>query len=355
MIAKILSLTSGLVIVISLAAAGGLSFLNLQEETQKEELMLSDFPEVFKNDTIIVIGNNASLIEKESAEAIAVKVENLSVNMSLNMDDTALAEDNKTSYNLILVGTPKSNNLLQEVYNLTNATRVTEEYPGENKGILEILRNPWNIEKSILLVVGSDERGVKAGSEMLTEGVKIKELNGNTIMVALELIKRQETNETSVIANEDDLLGKYEKSNKKFKKFEIGDVIVYWHQRMIDDAIVEFDYIRYELDKNTEELKEKNIHWRDDLPEQLPPIISKEQAVSMIRGEILSTNLYFISPESNVFPIAPTAKNPCWVVRSIDNSIMTITIIDAIEGVILGYGVPPPNRLIETDGGDKND
>jgi hypothetical protein len=74
MSAKILSLTIGLVIVISLAAAGGLSFLNLQEETQKEEIMLSDFPEVFENDTIIVIGNNASLIEKESAEAIAVKV-----------------------------------------------------------------------------------------------------------------------------------------------------------------------------------------------------------------------------------------------------------------------------------------
>jgi hypothetical protein len=267
------------------------------------------------------------------------------------MNDTALTEDNKTRSNLILVGTHKSNNLLQEVYNLTNATRVTEEYPGENKGILEILRNPWNIEKSILLVVGSDERGVKAGSEMLTESVKIKERNGNTIMVALELIKRQETNETSAIANEDDLLGKYEKSDKKFKKFEIGDVIVYWHQRMIDDAIVEFDYIRYELDKNTEELKEKDIHWRDDLPEQLPPIISKEQAVSMIRGEIQSTNLYFISPESNVFPITPTAKNPCWVVKSIDNSIMTITLIDAIEGVILGYGVPPPNRLIETEGG----
>ena len=51
--ANILSLTIGLVIVISLAAAGELSFLNLQEEPQKEELMLSDFPDVFKNDTII--------------------------------------------------------------------------------------------------------------------------------------------------------------------------------------------------------------------------------------------------------------------------------------------------------------
>ena len=342
--ANILSLTIGLVIVISLAAAGELSFLNLQEEPQKEELMLSDFPDVFKNDTIIVIGENASLIENESAEAIAVKLENLTGNITIIINDTALTENNKTRYNLILVGTPNSNRLLQEVYNLTNATRVTEEYPGENKGILEILKNPWNEVKAMLLVEGSDEWGVKAGGDLLTENEKIKELSGGITVTA-------ETNESWVIASDDELLGKYEKSDKKFKRCEIGDMIVYWHQRMIDDAIVEFDYIRYEFDKNTEELIEKDVHWRDDLPEQLPPIISSEQAESMIRGQVLSTKLYYISPESNVFPIKPTPKNPCWVVRSSDDTIMTITIIDATEGKILGYGVPPPNRLIETEGG----
>ena len=361
---KILGISFG--IIISICLAGGLSCLNLQEETQeekqnspsiwnetqglntsegpqREELMLSDFPDVFKNDTIIVIGENASQIETESAEAIAIKLENLTGNMTIIINDTALTENNKTNCNLILVGTPKSNSLLQEVYNLTNATRVTEEYPGSGKGILEILCNPWNEEKAMLLVEGSDEWGVKAGGDLLTENEKIKELSGGITVTA-------ETNESWVIAKEDDLLGKYEESDKIFKRYEIGNMIVYWHQRMIDDAIVEFDYIRYEFDKNTKEFIEKDVHWREDLPEHLPPIISSEQVESTIRGQILSTKLYYISPESNVFPIKPTPKNPCWVVRSIDDGRMVITIIDAVYGEILGYGVPPPNRLIETEG-----
>jgi len=72
-------------------------------------------------------------------------------------------------------------------------------------------------------------------------------LIGITIVTADKSVK-------SVIAKEDDLLGKYEKSDKIFKRYEISDMIVYWYQRMIDDAIVEFDYIRYEFDKNTKKI-----------------------------------------------------------------------------------------------------
>ena len=64
---------------------------------------------------------------------------------------------------MIIIGTPKSNKVLRKVYGMTDAIRVTEEYPGENKGILEILSNPWDEEKAMLLVAGSDEWGVKAG------------------------------------------------------------------------------------------------------------------------------------------------------------------------------------------------
>jgi len=42
---------------------------------------------------------------------------------------------------------------------MTNATKVTEEYPGEGKGVLEILSNPWDESKAMLLVEGGDERG----------------------------------------------------------------------------------------------------------------------------------------------------------------------------------------------------
>ena len=51
-----------------------------------------------------------------------------------------------------------------------------------------------------------------------------------------------------VTAKNDENLEKYEKGDKEFKKLEIGDMDVYWHQRMIDDAVVEGDFIVYQFD-----------------------------------------------------------------------------------------------------------
>ncbi|NMG82664.1 MAG: hypothetical protein GIS02_00455 [Methanosarcinales archaeon] len=141
----------------------------------------------------------------------------------------------------------------------------------------------------------------------------------------------------------DEVLRKYEKSDLPFNRDESDDTVIYWHQREIDGAIVEFDYINYQFDKDTKELKKKIIHWRDDLPEHLPPIITKEEAESIVGGEVQFSKLYIISPKSHVVQIKPTPENPCWVVRSIDkNGNIIITIIDAVEGKMLGYGVPPP-------------
>ena len=140
----------------------------------------------------------------------------------------------------------------------------------------------------------------------------------------------------------DALLGKYETGDREFNRYEIGSKIVYFHQRMIGDAIVEGDYIRYQFDKDTEELLDKEVHWRDDLPEHLPAVISKEEAESMVNGTIQSSRLYFISPESDVFPLEPTPQNPCWVVKSIADDNMAVTVIDGVEGKLLGPGVAPP-------------
>ncbi len=155
-----------------------------------------------------------------------------------------------------------------------------------------------------------------------------------------------------VAAGSDDLLRKYETGDREFRKTESGDAIIYWHSRMIDEAIVEKDYIRYEFDKNTKELIEKDVRWRDDLPEHLPPIISREQAEAMVEGKIQFSRLLFISPETNVYPVKPTPKNPCWTVRILDNSgfIKDVIIIDAVEGEILGHGVPPPSEGFSLSG-----
>jgi len=139
------------------------------------------------------------------------------------------------------------------------------------------------------------------------------------------------------------LLGGLEPPTRHFDEFEIAGRVVYFHQRAIDGVTVESDYINYQFDANTKELLAKKIHWRDDLPEHLPQAsIARQIAEAMVAGEIQSTRLMIISPESAVFPLKPVPQGPCWVVRSRQGDELRITVIDALTGKLLGYGVPPP-------------
>jgi len=146
---------------------------------QEEELVLSNYPKLFEKDVLIVVGENATQIEYESAEAIAANLENLTGNKP-KIYISEKSESLKYTYNLVILGTPNSNEVLKEVYKMTDVTRVTDEYPGEGKGVLEILKNPWDEDKAMLLVAGSDEWGVKAGSEVLEQP---QELNESHIVV----------------------------------------------------------------------------------------------------------------------------------------------------------------------------
>ena len=179
----------------------------------------------------------------------------------------------------------------------------------------------------IAVSVGMDAEQSKAGRFMVTAETQ-SGIYGVTV--------------TSVTPSSDDLLGKYEKNDKRLMKYDFEDVIVYFHQRMIDAAIVEGDYIIYQFDRNTKELIQKRTHWRSGLPDHVTPVITKEQAESMVRGEVQFTKLYIISSDSVVFPLKPTPDNPCWIVRSVDSDSTIVTIIDAMEGKMLGYGIPPP-------------
>lgn len=149
----------------------------------------------------------------------------------------------------------------------------------------------------------------------------------------------------------DSLLMKYEANYLQFKETEIGDKIVYFYQRTIGPAIVEGDFVVYHFNKNTKELLSRNMHWRDELPEHLPPrVITKEQAESMVEGKVQFSDLYYISPESDVFHIKPAPENPCWVVRSMDNGNLIVKVIDAVNGKILGNGIPPPYTAFSLSG-----
>ena len=131
----------------------------------------------------------------------------------------------------------------------------------------------------------------------------------------------------------------------EYKELQVGKKIVYWQQRKIGEAIVGGDQIIFKFDKDSKELLDVKMNWRDDLPPVLPELkINKELAESMVQGTVQFSNLYYISPQSYVFSaIQPTPKNPCWIVNSIDktgNSL--ISVIDAVESKFLDYGISPP-------------
>ena len=144
--------------------------------------------------------------------------------------------------------------------------------------------------------------------------------------------------------NVDELLAPYENGEREFVRQEIGDLIVYFHQRMVGDAVVEKDFIVYQFDKETKKLAKEIVNWREDVPEAVPPgeLFSQEDAEALAEGEVQFSELYIISPESDVFPLDPTPTNPCWVVRSVVDGTQVVSIIDAVTGEFLGNGIAPP-------------
>jgi hypothetical protein len=153
-------------------------------------------------------------------------------------------------------------------------------------------------------------------------------------------------NVTWVTPSEDELLGQYENSDLLFKKTVREEWIAYSRWRKIDNVTVELDRRVYIFDRETEELIEKGIHWRDDLPDHLPPIISEEEAMDIGGGT--EAYLIYIDPDSIMFSIEPT-ENPCWAVRiwkympELNDTYNTdVIVVDAVTGEILGHGTPIP-------------
>ncbi|MFC1594198.1 right-handed parallel beta-helix repeat-containing protein [Candidatus Omnitrophota bacterium] len=137
----------------------------------------------------------------------------------------------------------------------------------------------------------------------------------------------------------------------EFEEKVIGDKFVEYHMREIDGIIVEKDYIVKIYDNTTKQLLEEKRRWREDLPKTAPTnLIAKKKAESMVEGEVQFSKLYYISPETDVFPLEPIPTNPCWIVRSQTDEGLIVTIIDAVKGRELGRGVPPPSGAYALSG-----
>jgi len=173
-------------------------------------MALSDYPKLFGKDVIIVIGENANKTLEYwgrtspryphltwmigGSETIAKNLYNLTGNTPVIKTDAELTERDRTECNLILLGyplhvlvegrPPDANTVITEIYESNpSMKRVTRNYPGRWKGVLELFKNPWNPEKHILIVSGSEDRGIKAALAKLEE---IHEINETCIIVECE-------------------------------------------------------------------------------------------------------------------------------------------------------------------------
>jgi hypothetical protein len=153
-----------------------------------------------------------------------------------------------------------------------------------------------------------------------------------------------EVSKNIVTPGSDPLLGRYEKGDKEFIRCEIGNKIVYFHQRMLKGAIVENDFTVYQFDMQTEELLCLRVNRRENIPVFSVPVISKEEAEAMVAGDVLFSRLLLISPESDVYPLEPTPENPCWIVRHVKSNDIILAVIDSITGEFLGNGISPPQK-----------
>ncbi|MCK5058405.1 MAG: hypothetical protein KAT34_17255 [Candidatus Aminicenantes bacterium] len=145
-----------------------------------------------------------------------------------------------------------------------------------------------------------------------------------------------------VTPESDPLLGRYEQGNREFERYEIGRMIVYFHQRSLKGAVVEKDFTVYQFDMQTEELLLLRVNRRENIPAFSGPVVSKEEAESMVGGDVILSRLLIISPESDIFPLDPVPENPCWVVRHVKDSEIGLAVIDSLTGDYLGAGIAPP-------------
>jgi hypothetical protein len=158
----------------------------------------------------------------------------------------------------------------------------------------------------------------------------------------------------TVSPGQDAFLAHVEQQDIEFTRLRNDElkIVSFFHQRMIGEAIVEKDFIRYRFNSETGELIDEERQWREDLPSRLPRIIAQDQAEAEAEGEVQFSQLYYISPQSEVFPLRPTPKHPCWVVSSKADDQILVTIVDAVTGQKLGYGIPPPATGLSIHGPD---
>ena len=87
-----------------------------------------------------------------------------------------------TDSDLILIGGPVSNNITKKIENNLKIP-ITNENPGKNRGVIQVIKNPYNSNYKIMVIAGSDRNGTKACVLALLNGMYKDE---ETMIVELE-------------------------------------------------------------------------------------------------------------------------------------------------------------------------
>jgi len=126
--------------------------------------------------------------------------------------------------------------------------------------------------------------------------------------------------------------------------FQHPELSFYVHHREIDGIPVHGNWISYQFNHHTGELLNKEVIWRDDLPDEAPEILVSEEEI-LQRFEGANAHLTYLepSPECSI----ELTTNPCWYVshwKDLYDPATNTTcpfndytkVVDAVTGQVLG-------------------
>lgn len=187
-----------------------------------KKLDLNDLPFPFTNqpsltDLLFALPDLPTTNEWENTLRLAAAMGNIAngrtILPNIIMDFSNLSEDELDDYQIIAIGRPSRNALLQKISSdlpqpfLPNSDiihqqldDVTVRLPvGASLGYLQLLPSPWSQERAILAVTGTTDEGVMAAAEVVYQGRS--RIRGNLALIQNEGIESTDTRRVEISAS----------------------------------------------------------------------------------------------------------------------------------------------------------
>lgn len=189
------------------------SILHLPYDPQPTELDLANLFQPFihepnLSDTYIVLPEKLNPLERDTLLNLAAQLgtaaggEYLALQTGQTND---LDTDLRQSYHIIAIGQPSANSLIREVNDslpqpfLPGSDEPAQVHnpavialdPQRSMGFVQLTASPWNQDKALLVITGTDSEGVTAAFDLLVN--RIGKLEGNLAMIEDENLATTDT------------------------------------------------------------------------------------------------------------------------------------------------------------------